>query len=232
VVSSKKQAKEMRADQYEPKDFDVYTHNERSEMLAYIPQNAAVILDVGCALGSFGQRLKAERSVEVWGVEINEYAASIASQKLDRVICGTFDEQLGLPQKKFDCIVFNDVLEHFVDPSSALVYAQKLLTEDGKIVASIPNVRYFDNIWNLLIKRDWQYTEQGVLDRTHLRFFTHKSIIRTFEEAGYSVELIQGIGALEIAHPHRFKKFRFLNFLLFNQIEDMQHLQFAVVALP
>ncbi|NJR40489.1 MAG: class I SAM-dependent methyltransferase [Leptolyngbyaceae cyanobacterium CSU_1_4] len=230
MLSGKEQLKAMRTDQYETKDFEIYTHNDRAEMLAYIPQNAAIVLDVGCALGSFGQRLKAERATEVWGVEINEYAASIASKVLDRVFCEAFDETLSLPQNKFDCIIFNDVLEHFVDPYSALLYAKKLLKKDGKIVVSIPNVRYFDNIWNLLIKKDWQYTEQGILDRTHLRFFTRKSMVRTLETLGYSVNQVQGIGLLEIAHPHRFNKFRFLNFIFFNQIEDMRYLQFAIVA--
>jgi len=230
MLSSKKQPMEMRADQYEPKDFEIYTHNDRSEMLSYIPQDASIVLDVGCALGSFGHRLKTERPIEVWGVEINEYAASIASERLDQVFCGAFDEKLNLPHNKFDCVIFNDVLEHFVDPYGALLYTKNLLKKDGKIVISIPNVRYFDNIWNLLIKKDWQYTEQGILDRTHLRFFTSKSIIRTLENLGYSIDLIQGIGLLEIAHPHRFNKFRFLNFILLNRIEDMRYLQFAIVA--
>jgi len=84
----------------------------------------------------------------------------------------------------------------------------------------------------LLINKDWQYTDRGILDRTHLRFFTKKSIISTFEDLGYSIECIQGIGDLQYVHPEHVKKYNLLNSLLMNQIEDMKYLQFAVVASP
>ncbi len=230
MMNSEKRAIEAIANKYDSNDFESYFEKERHEMLNYIPQEASIILDVGCAVGSFGQLLKEKRSVEVWGVEINEYAASIAAQKLDKVICGAFDKSLNLPNRKFDCIVFNDVLEHLVDPYSALIYSKELLRDGGTVVASIPNVRYFDNIWKLLVHRDWKYTEHGILDRTHLRFFTRKSILSTFEILEYCVESIEGINPLEKEHPHRVRKFKFLNLLFCNHIEDMRYLQFAVVA--
>lgn len=230
MVNNQELGLETRASEYESKDFDAYSQKERHEMLRYIPQEAFIILDVGCAVGCFGQLLKAERSAEVWGVEVNEYAASIADQKLDKVICGAFGKNLNLPSQGFDCIVFNDVLEHLVDPYSALIYAKELLRDGGILVASIPNVRYFDNIWKLLVHKDWEYTQYGILDRTHLRFFTHKSILSTFNDLGYRVELIEGINPLEKQHLYHVKKFNFLNKILLNQIEDMRYLQFAVVA--
>ena len=220
------------ASKYNSEDFGIYIEKERHEMLDRIPKEAATILDVGCAVGSFGQLIKSERSSEVWGIEINDYAASIAAQKLDKVICGSFDETLDLPKDKFDCIVFNDVLEHLVDPYSALLYSKTLLRDGGKIVASIPNVRYFDNVWKLLVDKDWEYTQNGILDRTHLRFFTRTSILKTFSDLGYEIESIEGINPLEQEHPHRVKKFRILNYILLNQIEDMRYIQFAVVAHP
>jgi 2-polyprenyl-3-methyl-5-hydroxy-6-metoxy-1,4-benzoquinol methylase len=222
----------MRMDQYDPHDFDIYVEHDRPEMLNFVPQDASKILDVGCAMGYFGRRLKADRAVEVWGVEISEHAALTATKYLDKVLCGAFNQNLDLPKKYFDCIAFNDVLEHFSDPYSALIEAKDLLNDGGKVVASIPNVRYFDNIWKLLVDKDWQYIDQGILDRTHLRFFTKKSIVSTFESLGYTVECIQGIGALEHAHPHRMRKYKWLNRLLMNQISDMRYLQFAVVASP
>lgn len=220
------------ASKYNSDDFGVYFEIERHEMLRCIPQESSVILDVGCAVGSFGHLIKSKRSAEVWGVEINDYAASIAAKKLDKVICGAFDETIDLPENHFDCIVFNDVLEHFVDPYSALLYSKTLLRDGGKIVASIPNVRYFDNIWKLLVDKNWEYTQNGILDRTHLRFFTRNSIIKTFNDLGYEIESIEGINPLEKEHPHRAKKFRILNSILLNKIEDMRYIQFAVVAYP
>jgi 2-polyprenyl-3-methyl-5-hydroxy-6-metoxy-1,4-benzoquinol methylase len=222
----------MRMDQYDAQDFDAYVELERSEMLSFVPEGASRILDVGCAMGRFGQQLKIDRSAEVWGVEINEHAASTAAKRLDRVFCAPFDASVDLPRNYFDCITFNDVLEHFSDPYTALIHAKDLLSDGGKIVASIPNVRYFDNIWKLLIDQDWQYMDQGILDRTHLRFFTKKSIVNTFEGLGYRIEYIQGIGLLENVHPHRVRKYKWLNRLLLNKIADMRYLQFAVVASP
>jgi 2-polyprenyl-3-methyl-5-hydroxy-6-metoxy-1,4-benzoquinol methylase len=223
---------ELKANEYNPNDFDSYTQLERHEMLKYIPHDASAILDVGCAVGSFGELLKAERRVEIWGVEINEYAASIANEKLDKVICGAFDKSLNIPYEKFDCIVFNDVLEHLVDPYEALIYARSLLRKGGRVVASIPNIRYFDNIWKLLVEKDWKYTKHGILDRTHLRFFTRRSILSTFDTLGYCVNSIEGINPVEQVHPHQARKFRLLNLLFWNHIEDMRYLQFAIVAHP
>jgi len=231
-MRSKNLTDEATASAYKSEDFDAFIKKERHEMLRYISREASTILDVGCAVGSFGELLKSERSVEIWGVEINEYAASVAAKKLDKVICGAFGENLDLPQMKFDCVVFNDMLEHLVDPYSALLYARTLLQDGGTIVASIPNVRYFDNIWKLLVDQDWEYTQNGILDRTHLRFFTYRSILSTFNKLGFQVELIEGINPLETEHPHRVRKFNFFNSLLLNQIEDTRYLQFAVVARP
>jgi 2-polyprenyl-3-methyl-5-hydroxy-6-metoxy-1,4-benzoquinol methylase len=231
-MNTEERAIQKIATEYDAKDFDSYSQKERHEMLNYIPQNANNILDVGCAVGRFGQLLKEDRCVQVWGVELNEHAASIAAQKLDKVICGSFDKNLNLPYGKFDCIVFNDVLEHLVDPYNALIYSKELLRNGGTIIASIPNIRYFDNTWKFLVEKDWKYTEHGILDRTHLRFFTRKSILSTFDALGYSVNSIEGINPLEKEHPHQLMKFRLLNLLFCNYIEDMRYLQFAVVAQP
>jgi 2-polyprenyl-3-methyl-5-hydroxy-6-metoxy-1,4-benzoquinol methylase len=221
-------------DKYGSEDFDTYLKLkvDRHEMLDLIPEGASIILDVGCAIGGFGEILKSERSCEVWGVEINEQAASVAAQKLDKVICGAFDKSIDLPINKFDCIIFNDVLEHLIDPYSALLHAKTLLRTGGKVIASIPNVRYFDNIWKLIVNRDWEYTQHGILDRTHLRFFTRRSIVRTFKDLNYNIESIKGINSLNVEHPHHWRKFRIINFIVGNRIEDMRYLQFAVVASP
>ncbi|WNZ27295.1 class I SAM-dependent methyltransferase [Leptolyngbya sp. NK1-12] len=219
-------------EEYNSKSFEDYFQVERCEMLEYIPENVGKVLDVGCAAGKFGHLLKRERSVEVWGIEPNETAATAATLRLDKVICNIFSDDLDLPEGYFDCIIFNDVLEHLVDPYTALEYCHKLLTDQGVIVASIPNVRYFDNIWRLLIHKDWKYTDWGILDKTHLRFFTCHSIERTLNELGYSIERLEGINSLEKFHPYHLRKFKVLNWLFPKQVGDMRYLQFAVVARP
>ena len=213
--------------------YEVYAKVNRSEMLPFIPETAQRILDVGCGVGNFGEVLKSKRAVEVWGIEPNKDAADIAARKLDNAICGLFDENSGLPAKHFDCIVFNDVLEHMVDPHSALLYAKQLLRDNGKIVASIPNVRYFDNLWTLVINRDWEYVDAGILDRTHLRFFTVNSIPTLFRNADYRIDSMKGINSLKYCNPERMKQYRIINnLLLLNSLRDTYWLQFAVVASP
>jgi 2-polyprenyl-3-methyl-5-hydroxy-6-metoxy-1,4-benzoquinol methylase len=213
-------------------DYRVYAATVRPEMSRFVPETAKRILDVGCSVGNFGEFLKSERSIEVWGVEVDEQAAEVAAKKLDNVICGGFGDNLNLPVEHFDCIIFNDVLEHMVDPQVALVYAKQLLRDGGKIVASIPNVRYFDNLWSLLIHKNWEYVDSGILDKTHLRFFTVNSIPYLFRNSGYNIDLIEGINPLEDHNPYHARKFRLLNKLLLKKIEDTRWLQFAVVASP
>ena len=209
--------------EYKRKDLS-YFEEARSEMLKYVPKESKVVLDVGCGRGNFGCLLKKERNIKVWGIELDEGSAIVAEQKLDKVICSAFTSNSCLPRQSFDCIVFNDVLEHFIDPYSVLIYCKDLLKSKGVIVASIPNVRYFDNMWNLLVHKNWEYADYGILDKTHLRFFTKKSIVSTFENLGYRINIIEGIT------PTRARKFNFFNKILLNQIEDMRYLQFAVVA--
>src|SRR5262249_12512675 len=139
--------------------------------------------------------------------------AEVAERRLDHVINDQFGRNCELNGKRFDCIVFNDVLEHMIDPYSALVYAKESLVPNGRVVASIPNVRYFDNVWSLLIDGSWEYCDAGILDRTHLRFFTKKSIESMFVDLGYDIEVLKGINSVDWAHPELRQRFRFLNFL-------------------
>lgn len=203
-----------------------YYGHERHEMLPFVPTSAQRILDVGCGAGAFSARLKKERSVEVWGVEINPEAARLASQRLDKVICGEFSSALDFGSTRFDCIVFNDVLEHMASPESALRLARTLLAPQGVVVASIPNVRHLTVLWELVVQGDWQYRDAGILDRTHLRFFTRISILRLFQEQGFNVLRCEGINEAVG------RKFFILNLLCLNRLQGIRHIQYAIVATP
>lgn len=213
-------------------NYEVYAGDgsNRKEMLDFVPVSAEKILDVGCSVGNFGTLLKKERGVEVWGLEADRQAAEVAAEKLDRVVNALFGENAEFEGEKFDAIVFNDVLEHMVDPYAALRYARTLLSSEGRVVASIPNVRYFDNVWKLLFDGSWEYTDTGILDRTHLRFFTKSSIEAMFTELGYHIEKIEGISAVDWCHPQRRQWFRYLNFFSGKRLDEMRWMQFAVVA--
>jgi 2-polyprenyl-3-methyl-5-hydroxy-6-metoxy-1,4-benzoquinol methylase len=201
-----------------------YFKKSRTEMLPYVPSAARRILDVGCGAGGFSAQLR-RPGREIWGAEYDPDAAQAAGGVLDKVLCGPIESILPqLPARHFDCVVFNDVLEHLVDPFQLLRDIQSYLTSDAVIVASIPNVRYLYHLREVLVDRQWRYRNYGILDRTHLRFFTKLSIIDMFVEAGYSIDCIQGI------NPQRSWKFSLLNAVLLNHIEDMQFEQFACVA--
>lgn len=180
-----------------------YYNNIRHEMLKYIPDTATKILDVGCGDGSFGKVLKEHDYEQVWGIEYTAKEAEKAKNVLDRVYSGPCEEYIPeLPESYFDVIFFNDVLEHLVDPYSVLREIRSKLSSDGVVISSIPNVRYHNTFMKVLFNKDWKYEDYGVMDRTHLRFFTSKSILRMYREAGYKVELHEGINRSKSLRPY------------------------------
>lgn len=204
---------------------DSYYSNSRTEILPFIPSGVKRLLDIGCGSGNFGKMLKSSISdCIVWGVEPDEKTATKARKHLDHVLNVSFDIEIDLQGQKFDCIFFNDILEHLVDPYSALNFSKSLLLPGGYVISSIPNILYFPVIERILRTQDWRYEDFGILDRTHLRFFTKKSIRRLFTENGFEVVMISGI------NPCREKKLFVLNLLFLNTIKDMRYMQFLTVA--
>lgn len=200
-----------------------YYKLDRSEMLKYIPNTVKVALDVGCGEGNFGRLVKEKFSCEVWGFEPAPVAYALAKEKLDNVIAANFSAE-ALPDNKFDLISFNDVLEHMADPWQTLHECRNKLTPAGHIIASIPNILYFHDFFRMVFNKDWKYEPAGIFDKTHLRFFTKKSIARLFDESGYEIINIEGI------RPTDSKKFLLFNLATFGYWKESQFLQFAVTA--
>jgi 2-polyprenyl-3-methyl-5-hydroxy-6-metoxy-1,4-benzoquinol methylase len=206
---------------------DPYYRGLRHEMLPFVPDSIASALDVGCGAGGFGEMIKERTGAEVWGIEINQNMGEEAKSRLDKVIMADAIEAMrSIPNKRFDAIIFNDVLEHMAWPDEALCIAATLLSETGVVVASIPNIRYFRALKQIVLRRDFPWEDSGVFDRTHLRFFTEKSIVRLFESSGYQVERIEGINAAVGT------KLSIALFLTFGLFRDARYLQYAVVASP
>ena len=201
-------------------------YSDRKEMVKFIPPNVTRMLDVGCGEGRFSQIIKSILSVEVWGIEIYKAAAEKAKTVLDNVLIGDIERgEITLPDDYFDCILFFDVLEHLHDPWTVLQNIGKSLKERGYIVASIPNIRHYEIVKDLVLYRRWEYESWGVLDKTHLRFFTASSIIKMFERCGYNIITMEGIRGGKFPW-----KFGLLNRILLNSLDDMRYLQFACVA--
>ena len=133
---------------------DGYYAKARTEMLAFIPADAKKVLDVGCAEGVFSSLVKETFGAEVWGIELDTAAAACAQKHLDTVLVGDITALMEkLPDAYFDCIVCNDVLEHLVDPYTAVSALKGKLSAMGVLVFSLPNVRHLGNLKNLLIQR-------------------------------------------------------------------------------
>jgi 2-polyprenyl-3-methyl-5-hydroxy-6-metoxy-1,4-benzoquinol methylase len=171
---------------------DGYYSLVREELLPLIPETAMKILDVGCGEGMLGEYLLQRGAQTVIGVENNPGAAQSARSRLTRVIeedveALSFASDLG----HFDAIICADVLEHLMDPWGVLKRLAQCISQDGYLIASIPNTRYLALI-NHLVNGHWTYDSSGLLDQTHLRFFTLAEIKEMFVKAGLSITALHG----------------------------------------
>jgi SAM-dependent methyltransferase len=208
---------------------DSYYQGTRPEMLPFIPTGVDTVLEVGCAAGGFGRQLKARGVREVWGVEVVESAARRAREVLDRVLIGDVAELIDdLPAAYFDVVLFNDVLEHMVDPYTVLARIKSRIKPGGMVVSSIPNIRYYFVLREFVLHKRWEYEEQGILDKTHLRFFTVTSIRNMYEGLGYEILRHEGLNPI----PNPPWSYRLANALVRGKIGDMRYEQFVTWARP
>ena len=150
----------------------------------------AKILDIGCGEGNLGFYLTKIQSASVTGVELVPECAVIASKKLDEVLQVDVESWMDKSRlDSYDYIIFSDSLEHFVNPEKVLLNLKCMLKQScaSSILIAVPNVRNFRVILPLIFNGDWKYENEGLLDKTHLRFFTKKSIFRTLDDCGYQV---------------------------------------------
>ncbi len=196
-------------------------------MLRHVPATAKRVLELGCAEGAFAATVKERTGAELWGIEFNSQVAERARTVVDHVLIGDADERIAeLPDSYFDVVICNDVLEHLVDPSRTLMHLRRKLRFEGVVVASIPNIRYAPALSKIVFRKDFPKDDEGIFDRTHLHFFTRRSIVRTFEEAGFTLRRINGINA------HYGPLGVLFTFLSLGFFADSFYLQYACVASP
>lgn len=166
-------------------DVDLSNRNNSHTLMVELVGGTKRVLDVGCATGYLARAL-ADRGCTVSGVEFDADAAEEARPHLERLVTGDL-ETMDLAQEfgddRFDVIVFGDVLEHLRNPLPVLRGAKALLADRGSVVASIPNIAHGSVRLALLAGR-FDYQDLGLLDSTHVRFFTRSSVEDLFREAG------------------------------------------------
>jgi len=205
----------------------VYFDVMRTDMLEFLPSEYSKVLEVGCCTGNFRQLLS--KPHEYWGCELFKEAASIAKTKLDKVLVGFYEDVVNeIPDNYFDLIIANDVIEHMELPWNFLQSIKRKMSANASIILSIPNVRYIRNLIELLYKKDWEYKDCGILDITHLRFFTQKSIVRLLNENGFEIEKIKGINLDPVKIKKRYLLIYWLHKLVIGS--DIEFLRFGVRA--
>jgi O-antigen biosynthesis protein len=174
----------------EPRTY--FTHLRHDLVDAVAPLRPSRALDVGCADGSTGILLKERYAgCHVTGIEPTQ-AADAAKEKLDRVFHGgveTFLHRFG--PAEFDLVLLGDVLEHLVDPWAALASIAGCLAPGGVLVATVPNVRNWRVVRDLALRGRWEYASEGIMDRTHLRFFTASSVRGLVKDAGLRIDRVE-----------------------------------------
>ena len=207
------------------KQTNLYYTYSRPEIVGLVPVNAKRILDVGCGEGRFSLQFKGK--MKTWGIEMEPAVAEIAKNNIDKVLVGDVLKNIdNIPNSYFDCIIFNDVLEHMTDPYTVLRKMKDKLNSNGIVICSIPNIRHISVLKKLLINKQWKYEDFGIMDRTHFRFFTYKSIIDMFVDAGYQIVKIKGINGTS------WWKFFPINVLTLGFMFDTRYIQFVCVAKP
>lgn len=203
---------------------ETYYQGSRPEMVALIDHSPRKVLELGCGDGSFRALLADD--CEYWGIEPFPEAVVLAKKRLDRVFACTYEEALAdLPDGYFDLVVCNDVIEHLVSHDHFFETIKAKISKNGYIVGSVPNVRHLSNLINLIGRKDWRYEDDGILDSTHLRFFTEKSLRRAFEQHGYRLEALKYLKIIKprIHPPSRL----FYNLLILFLGKDTRPLQFG-----
>lgn len=161
----------------------------RKDIAPLLPAHAARVLEVGCGRGGTLAWIKATgRADWIAGIELNSDAAADAQTRLDLLLRGDVDRLIDqFPTQSLDLILCLDVLEHLVDPWTTLRRLQALLRPGGQLIASLPNIRHYAVLLPLLLAGRWRYEAAGIMDRTHLRFFSRETAVELLLQAGLSV---------------------------------------------
>lgn len=166
---------------------DNYYCAVRKDLIDLVPPGFKSVLQIGCGDGNNADYLKEKGATYIAGIELSSKHGKVAKKKMDDVFTGSVEGELPgwLLNTKFDLLICGDVIEHLINPWKTLSTLRNLMSPSGYLLASIPNVRHYSVIKDLVFKGRFHYVSSGLLDRTHLRFFTKSEIVELFENSGY-----------------------------------------------
>jgi SAM-dependent methyltransferase len=191
----------------------------RKEIAPLLPDRTDRVLEIGAGSGATMKWLRDERTVQYSvGIEIMDDAAARAATIFDEVLVGDV-ETVELPSDKFDLILALDVLEHLVDPWLVVRRLHSFMKPGGVLIASIPNVGHYSASVRLFLLGKWNYAGEGLLDRTHLRFFTRQSAIDLLTCSGLVEDKVE---CARIFPP--WDPMKLLNWILPRHLLDYQYL--------
>ena len=169
----------------------LYHTRPRYELIAMFEAPPSLYLEIGCAAGGTIKEIKRQYpQCKTIGVELNKRAAKLAAEHSDITIDQPIEkvnlETFGIEKGSIDCVILADVLEHMYNPWGALKAIRPYLTAHAQVLASIPNIK---NLWLIseIMNNRWTYEKEGLLDITHIRFFTWNEIVKLFQETGYEI---------------------------------------------
>ena len=177
-----------------------YFAGARRDYIGELPRDAnAHILEIGCGNGDTGALAISEGKCACYcGVELCRPAADLARGKISQVIAGDVESiELPWPGQFFDVLILSEVLEHLVNPWAALQKIRPLMKPGALVLASTPNVSHYEIVL-MLLRGNWRFADQGVLDRTHLRWFTPQTLRQLFESCGYRVHQLRPVSPLGV----------------------------------
>jgi 2-polyprenyl-3-methyl-5-hydroxy-6-metoxy-1,4-benzoquinol methylase len=177
----------MAYETFRDKDSSYYNFDKKA-IYEVIPEGPHKVLDIGCATGKLGLALKAQgKASEVFGIELFKPAADEACKHYEKVYIGDVETMDLCFNAHFDYVLCGDVLEHLRDPWAIVARIRAWLRVGGYLVISIPNIRYWSVLKDLAAFGRWTYEEAGILDRSHLRFFTKRSVTEMILGAGFKL---------------------------------------------
>jgi SAM-dependent methyltransferase len=171
---------------YKSKDLNYFSH-ARKDIQPLLQAQYQKVLEIGCGSGQTLEWLKSNGYCE-WAGGVEPYAPNPNSKLIDEFWRLDIEQKIpDLPDKSIDLLLFLDVLEHLRDPWTTLQNLSKLVKDDGQIIISLPNIRNYRIVFDLFFKGKFNYSNDGILDRTHLRFFTYESAVQLIELADFTV---------------------------------------------